>query len=515
MQQRSLNPTTSGMGLGFGLGAPGLSAPWSIKVETPLRPGAAAQPQPTCHLGMGQGVGSGRAVGCALPLAVPPCGTCTERLCTLPPGTQPCKPSPFNFLGANAPWAHAAREGTHAGTQTPQRARALWLTRPPSPPRAPQDLKVMQPGGGTAYSELLASRTMGRPIYQAMSSGLTNSTAQVRVVHVLHVVRVRALGGVRGRGREEEGGGQQHPHCSKGREDQQVCTDTPVLLPGPNRLGARRCCPSCNGACAAIARASSCIPPSLRSFPPKPPLVSSSSLAQGDRAKCQGGFEEDLVGLRYPPGGSCTFFPKPNFGMVDVDWAARVARLQVGARCGAWPAVCVRVAAAPPAPCCPWECRGLPPAVWRAAQAWGGWPLWDGQAYRPRGCCCTHSPPAAQASRASTTHAPPCTRTQPPSPTRRCGTGRLGTWPSQMMACDWRLLYHLIPASWFEIVAYATYIFLGACAAPAQRVGLPPWSVGANVTTSVCVCVHDLCGGGVELLERGESRLEQQAWLLL
>lgn len=49
----------------------------------------------------------------------------------------------------------------------------------------------------------------------------------------------------------------------------------------------------------------------------------------GSQAVCKGDFEEDLVGLRQPPGGDCTFFAQPNFGMVEVDWESRIAKLQV------------------------------------------------------------------------------------------------------------------------------------------------------------------------------------------
>eukprot|EP00200_Dunaliella_tertiolecta_P004176 CAMPEP_0202341118 /NCGR_PEP_ID=MMETSP1126-20121109/2261_1 /ASSEMBLY_ACC=CAM_ASM_000457 /TAXON_ID=3047 /ORGANISM="Dunaliella tertiolecta, Strain CCMP1320" /LENGTH=624 /DNA_ID=CAMNT_0048931911 /DNA_START=143 /DNA_END=2017 /DNA_ORIENTATION=- len=54
-----------------------------------------------------------------------------------------------------------------------------------------------------------------------------------------------------------------------------------------------------------------------------------NSTAMGPSALCKGDFEEDLVGLRQPPGGDCTFFAGPNFGMVEVDWESRRAKLQV------------------------------------------------------------------------------------------------------------------------------------------------------------------------------------------
>ncbi|KAL6744686.1 hypothetical protein V8C86DRAFT_3127429 [Haematococcus lacustris] len=58
---------------------------------------------------------------------------------------------------------------------------------------------------------------------------------------------------------------------------------------------------------------------------------------------CEGSYHEDLVALRPPlpssPGagnssggggdGRCAYAPQPNFGLVEVDWEARVVRLQI------------------------------------------------------------------------------------------------------------------------------------------------------------------------------------------
>ncbi|KAL6753601.1 hypothetical protein V8C86DRAFT_2724287 [Haematococcus lacustris] len=68
-----------------------------------------------------------------------------------------------------------------------------------------------------------------------------------------------------------------------------------------------------------------------------------ASTASGGPQACEGSYHEDLVALRPPlpssPGagnssggggdGRCAYAPQPNFGLVEVDWEARVVRLQI------------------------------------------------------------------------------------------------------------------------------------------------------------------------------------------
>lgn len=42
---------------------------------------------------------------------------------------------------------------------------------------------------------------------------------------------------------------------------------------------------------------------------------------------CEGSFRKDLVGLR--PLGPCSFYSGPNFGVIDIDWAAKTVSLQI------------------------------------------------------------------------------------------------------------------------------------------------------------------------------------------
>ncbi|GAX80017.1 hypothetical protein CEUSTIGMA_g7456.t1 [Chlamydomonas eustigma] len=51
-----------------------------------------------------------------------------------------------------------------------------------------------------------------------------------------------------------------------------------------------------------------------------------SSTAQGSTT-CKGTYFEDLMGLR--PLGTCSYFSKPNFGVVDIDWDARKVILRI------------------------------------------------------------------------------------------------------------------------------------------------------------------------------------------
>lgn len=51
------------------------------------------------------------------------------------------------------------------------------------------------------------------------------------------------------------------------------------------------------------------------------------STAEHKTRPCEGSYREDLTGLR--PGGRCSYVPQPAFGMLEVDWEARVVSLSV------------------------------------------------------------------------------------------------------------------------------------------------------------------------------------------